>query len=355
MSRRSIICGDVGGTHARLQLWSETEKRTPLLLLLDRRYASRDFDSLTALVARFVSDTVPCLDAATPIDATVIAICGPVENERRSAGPVLPEQGPTGWGADAAQLEIDLPRCRRCRLINDFVAVGYGIPALEEEDVMELHSAAGADGEAEGGRGLIAAVGAGTGLGAVFLTWHNGDGESFYCAHPSEGGMSAFTARTDEEWQLREWLRQRDGGAEPTVESVVSGPGLSAAFEFVRRSCTSAAPFSEPAAIAAHALATPPDKTARRALDLWLGALGGHLRATALHLLPRGGLYITGGIAPQLAAHLRTVLPDLYVQKHSVMGAFVATFPLRLVLNADVGLLGARIRAERLLREAPGL
>ena len=71
MSRRSIICGDVGGTHARLQLWSETEKRTPLLLLLDRRYASRDFDSLTALVARFVSDTVPCLEIDIDIDATV--------------------------------------------------------------------------------------------------------------------------------------------------------------------------------------------------------------------------------------------------------------------------------------------
>ena len=39
-----------------------------------------------------------------PVDAVCIAICGPVIDEAYSAGPVLPEQGPTGWGANIDKL-----------------------------------------------------------------------------------------------------------------------------------------------------------------------------------------------------------------------------------------------------------
>ena len=47
--------------------------------------------------------------------------------------------------------------------------------------------------------GVIAAVAAGTGLGAVFLT-RNASG--MYEAHPSEGGMTDFQATTEEQWAL---------------------------------------------------------------------------------------------------------------------------------------------------------
>ena len=41
------------------------------------------------------------------VHGACIAICGPVEDENHSNGPDLPEQGPTGWRADAHEhLEV---------------------------------------------------------------------------------------------------------------------------------------------------------------------------------------------------------------------------------------------------------
>ena len=42
-------------------------------------------------------------------------------------------------------------------------------------------------------------VGAGTGLGEVYLTWQEGQ----HIAWPSEGGMTEFLAHNEEEWALR--------------------------------------------------------------------------------------------------------------------------------------------------------
>ena len=67
--------------------------------------------------------------------------------------------------------------------------------------------------------------------------------------------------------------------------------------------------------------------------------------------LPFGGLYIAGGLAPKLLERVKTVLVESY-QSDAVMGDLVATVPLLVVLNEFVGVLGARVRAHRLLAHA---
>ena len=100
-----IVNGDVGGTNARMQLWSVDHSASATLpthtLLCDVRYASASFDGIEPLVRRFLADAHRPKAASTAssplvVDALCLAICGPVVDETRSAGPVLPEQGPTG-------------------------------------------------------------------------------------------------------------------------------------------------------------------------------------------------------------------------------------------------------------------
>ena len=99
-----IVNGDVGGTNARMQLWQLSASATtaaPPTLLCDVRYASASFDGIEPLVRRFLADAHRPKAASTAssplvVDALCLAICGPVVDETRSAGPVLPEQGPTG-------------------------------------------------------------------------------------------------------------------------------------------------------------------------------------------------------------------------------------------------------------------
>ena len=99
-----IVNGDVGETNARMQLWQLSASATtaaPPTLLCDVRYASASFDGIEPLVRRFLADAHRPKAASTAssplvVDALCLAICGPVVDETRSAGPVLPEQGPTG-------------------------------------------------------------------------------------------------------------------------------------------------------------------------------------------------------------------------------------------------------------------
>ena len=97
------------------------------------------------------------------------------------------------------------------------------------------------------------------------------------------------------------------------------------------------------------------DPTCQHALDLFIECLASHLRLTSLHLLPTGGLYICGGIPcrPAVLARIRELMsPGLFLDDR-VMGEFIGDLvSLHVILNDDVGLLGARIRAQRLLSSA---
>jgi glucokinase len=163
------------------------------------------------------------IDAPPPIvHGCCVAICGPVDNESVQSGPSLPEQGPTGWGIDTHKVKQALgPAIKHICLVNDFVAVGYGLTAVNEEHLTQVH------GGKRNPAGVMAAVGAGTGLGQVYLTWSGGR----HVAQASEGGMAEFHARSEKEWGLRQYLMKRDGYA--TVEGVVSGPGIVNAYRYL--------------------------------------------------------------------------------------------------------------------------
>jgi glucokinase len=371
----TLVGGDIGGTNARLQLWEASAPDDPSpALVLDRRYSSRDYDGLEPLLRTFLVDAgfpVPEGEAASSAHAHLyggpvvhgccIAICGPVDGENVQSGPNLPEQGPTGWGADAAR---DLGGrlgavIRHAVLINDFVAVGLGLTVVPEEDLATLHEAPQVEG------GVKAAVGAGTGLGEVTLVnTHAGSGGGaapVYVALPCEGGMTEFLAHDEQEWRLREWLRRERKCGEQgtaTVEGVVSGPGLANVFEFLLACDSPRAPAAaaalaalprveQPAAIAAAALEDEGGGgVAARAVALMLRAYGAELRQVALRAMPSGGLYIAGGIAPKLAPKLH-VLVDSYCRGDALMASVITSFPLFLCTNDDLGLLGSRVRAAR--------
>ena len=86
-----ILNGDIGGTNSRLQLWKINGSDHELVN--DQRYESSQFKSLEECVKRFLIDSGINLEeeVVQTIDGCCIAICGPVENEKRMFGPVLPE------------------------------------------------------------------------------------------------------------------------------------------------------------------------------------------------------------------------------------------------------------------------
>lgn len=118
---------------------------------------------------------------ASPTTAC-LAVAGPVANNRAQL------TNRSSWVIDGQVLGNQLG-LERIRVINDFVAMGYGLLTLNEEKECVVLQHAPKQRDAP-----IACIGAGTGLGECFIT-PNGLGG--YECYGSEGGHAEFAPRND--------------------------------------------------------------------------------------------------------------------------------------------------------------
>jgi len=225
------------------------------------------------------------------------------------------------------------------RLLNDLEAVGWGIPALADDDVEVLHAGAP---DACGNACIVAA---GTGLGQAGLFW---DGQR-HRPFATEGGHADFAAKDERELALLKDLQQQFGHV--SWERVVSGQGIGNIY----RSIAARDGASHPPAIAA-ALAGDGDVAAEvaaaaadgcpvcdEALDLFSSLYGREAGNTALKHMALGGVYLAGGIAPKNLARLKQPpFLDGFFDKGR-MRDLMQRMPVRVILHQQVALLGAAL------------
>lgn len=330
-----VLAGDVGGTKTLLQLVDFDTPAPRGRVVAEQRFESGRYPALTTLAGEFL-DAYP----QQPIHAACLALAGPVREE----GPVQRVQLTNlPWHESSAEL-ADRLAIPQLRLINDFQAVGYGVEALAADELFTLQEASPV---AHGPR-LV--VGAGTGLG-VALLHHDGQG---YRPLATEAGHVDFAPASALQWRLQQWLAGQHGHV--SWERLVSGPGLETLYDFLcgeqgadGRDLPLLKGSDRPAAIATLAQAGG-HPLAEQALDLFVELYGAFSGNMALSCLPRGGLFIAGGIAPKIRGRMA---------QGDFMGAFrakgrmaplLAEIPVHLVTEPQVGLLGAALVARRLLR-----
>ena len=324
---KTLLAGDIGGTKTLLKLFEAGGG-----VLAERRFDSASFASLNQVVASFLSD-FPSLSPA----AACFGVAGPVEGGRANITN-LP------WQIDAASICAEF-RIPQVRLINDFQAVAYGIEALESQDMATLQ--AGQPQEF----GVRAVIGAGTGLGEGFMVWQG----EYYEAFPSEGSHADFAPVDALQTELLHYLAARYGHV--SYERLLSGPGLVNIFEFLRASrgqqataeLQSAMQAGDPAAAISDCALGGKDDLAVSALDLFARIYGAEAGNLALKVLARGGVYIAGGIAPQIISKLKD---GEFLRAFADKGRFtglLGNIPVHVVLNPKVGLLGAARVAERIM------
>ncbi|MGP1667589.1 MAG: glucokinase, partial [Rhodanobacter sp.] len=136
---------------------------------------------------------------------------------------------------------------------------------------------------------------------------------------------------------LRLLARDRDY---VSYEDVLSGPGL---LTLYRTLCTLrgiTASLSTPADVSRAAL----DRShvvAVEALETFCGLLGSFAGDLALLYGARGGVYLAGGILPQLRDFLKTSsFSERYFNK-GVMRAYLEQIPVRLIEHGQLGVMGA--------------
>ncbi len=289
-----LLAGDIGGTKTILRL-VETSDANELVTLDENSFHSQDYPDLVPMVQKFL------VKANTPIpEKACFAIAGPVVNNTAKLTNLA-------WFLDTERLAQDLS-ISHISMINDFAAVGYGIFGLTKSDLLTLQL-----GKHEP-EAPMAIIGAGTGLGQGFLIKQGNQ----YQVFPSEGGHADFAPRTELEFQLMKYLLDKHDIQRVSVERVVSGLGIVGIYQFLRdRKIAAESPdiaqivriweqeagqpekSVDPGAAIGSAALAGSDRLCEQTLQLFIEAYGAEAGNLALKLLPRGGLYIAGGIEPK--------------------------------------------------------
>jgi len=135
---------------------------------------------------------------------------------------------------------------------------------------------------------------------------------------------------------------------------VACGSGLQRIYRFLQsdlaEACHKKIEHGTPGSISRAAL-DGSDPMALEAVDMFLSILGAEAGFMGLRLLATGGVYICGGIGPKLLQRIKEGgLAAAFLDDCARFAPYLKTFPLFLVANEQVGLLGAREYAIKLLR-----
>ena len=213
-----VLAGDIGGTNARLALYSVkrgADDKFELDPIFEHTYPSKTHPSLELIVEDFLNDAQTQTGQARGITRACLGIAGPVENNICRATN-LP------WVVDGNALASRVA-IERITLLNDFHAAALGVTSVAPTYLVGL------GGSSPVLHGPIAVLGAGTGLGEAFLTWSAV--ENRYQVIPSEGGHADLAPRTPLELALFHYLTAKYGRV--SYERVLSGRGLVDAFTFL--------------------------------------------------------------------------------------------------------------------------
>ena len=250
-------------------------------------------------------------------------------------------------------------------LLNDFTCNGYGVQTNLKlgEDYIIINDAK----PQEDGPKLI--VGPGTGLGMGYLVK---DQESeFYSIGASEGGHQDYTAKTNDNFALREYFKKTLGNTELSIERILSGQGLIIIYKYLKLHGATEKRDKEleekiekfddlPTSPAANEINIElvnkglkgECELSKKVLEYFIGIFGDVAGDVSLFTVPTGGLYLVGGLSIVLEPLITgtNIFMEHYLKKDN-FDYLLKSIPIYLVKNGALGMLGAIERARRLLLE----
>jgi glucokinase len=320
----TILAGDTGGTKTNMALYRSDANG--LTELKEKKYASKDYHSLTDIIKDFCGTDKP--------DRICAAIAGPVIHGKSTLTNL-------SWQLDSETMSRDLKT--PVRFINDLEATAYGLSGLQKEELSTLSEGHGVPPGNTVAEGNLAIIAPGTGLGEAGLFW---DGS---CYHPfaTEGGHSDFGPRGEEDIALYRYLQQQFGHV--SWERVVSGMGIKSIYHFLTEVRKETMPAwlaermqqEDPAAVISEAALKREDPVCREAMELFSRFLATEAASLVLKLKATGGLFIGGGIPPKILSLLQEGEWLKNFVSDGRMQQLLEEVPVYVVLNDKMALMGA--------------
>ena len=353
--RYPVLIADIGGTNVRLSLLSMSkDKNVPPKEIDTSKLSSADSSSLQDLIKKYLSKVKP---EDYPLYA-VIGIAGPVNNNEVLSITNIPHW-PRFNGDDLAKVF----NFKQCVILNDFICNGYGIQSNLKlnEDYIALNEVK----PQEGGAKLM--IGPGTGLGMGFLL-KDKDNE-FYTIGASEGGHQDYTAKNEDNFALREYFKKSLGNTDLSIERVLSGQGLILIYKYLQSKGTNVkrdkeledkinkftgsttSPLANSINIELVKKGLSGEcELSKNVLEYFVSIFGDVAGDVSLFSCPTGGLYLVGGLSIALEPLITStnIFMDHYLSKDN-FAFLLKTFPVYLVKNGNIGMIGAAECARRLL------
>lgn len=263
------LVADIGGTNSRFALCEPGS----INLLEPRKFPNKEYDSLQSVLSHYLEEV-----KSSP-EVGCLAVAGPVHGDRVELTNI-------DWQFRISELR-DALGLARLTVTNDFTALAMSIPHLSEE----AYDAIG--GGAEAVYEPKAVLGPGTGLGVSGLIWTG----NHWSALKGEGGNTGFSPVTDIEIALLQ--RAMKDKSFVRTEDFVSGNGLTYLHQLLQEIEGRSVETLSASEITWRASTSAGDDC-KRTVDVFCGMLGHFAGNVALTLGALGGVYIGGGVAPQL-------------------------------------------------------
>ncbi len=311
---RRFVAADVGGTHARVAVVSARHGEAVRVEQF-RKYACAEYPSLAAILRDFTDSS------GGKVEEVALACAGYAVNGR-----LINSNLP--WPVSIDELREGLG-LRRLALVNDFEAVAYGVSGIDRSGTVLLSGPAEVP-----AAGPVLVVGPGTGLGAAVRIPAAGG----IVVLATEAGQTGFAPGTELEIEILRLLRR--GASHVPVEQLLSGPGLVNLYGAI---CTlrGATPVLRAPAAVSDAAVNGRDELAREALEVFCGLLGGVVGDMVLLYRAQAGVYLAGGILPQIQSFLMHSSFKARFLDKGQMRPVLERVPVRLIDHGQIGVIGA--------------
>lgn len=267
------LLADIGGTNARFALeYGEGEIADVLTL------ACADFAEFALAVRAYLHRR-----SCAGVRHAIVAIANPVAGDF-----IKMTNHHWEFSIEATRRELSF---ETLLVVNDFAALAMAVPTLEHDEIEQIGG-----GKAHS-QGVIALVGAGTGLGVAGLM---AVGDRWLTIE-SEGGHVAFSPSDERELAVLQYCWQRYEHV--SAERLVSGPGISLIHEALAARQSSCTQSNLTAAEIVSLALSGDDALCRETMDCFCSMLGTVAANLAVTLCSKGGIYIGGGIVPRLGKY----------------------------------------------------
>lgn len=331
-----ILAGDIGGTNSNLALVGETGGR--YTIILEVVFPSAEINDVIDPIKKVLSIGRERRADLVPTRCSISAAGAVINNTVNLTN--------CGWSIDGGQIQRETGLTTL--LINDFVAISYGLLTYDVNDERYIHKLKHPDGTVPSKQNAtIAVIGPGTGLGVSFLVYSNGD----YIPASSEGGHAAFAPFDDESEAFCKYMRNKIG-ITPGVELFVSGQGIKNIFHFYKDSkkmpidgliaeIDATADSDKPGRISRGA---SENDYCRSMMQLYVRMFASEASSLACTTLPFGGLFLAGGTVSKDLRWLQE--DDLFMKTFEInynrnVVALLKKIPVYVILDYSISLYGA--------------